>query len=254
MVQAWIGISLYELYVQFKPQGVLALLILDPFIYLVLFIPSLQHVIGEVTYGSRVVDYAVFALPGILTMTMLTVALAAGFPLYMAKTSGEIEMLFSSPSPRWMLLGAKMQTLVVRIFIEGLVIFGLGLLLVSLNSISALNVLLSLLLATGCGAVFGLVVLSLAAVVKNDQVYSLMINLFFLPLVFTAPVFYPIEQMPAWLQIFAKLNPLTFAVAAIRGTFFGIALEAQLVNLIGLVIFLVAAIIFARWAFPKAIQ
>lgn len=254
MIRSWIGVSLYELYANLKPQGIMALLIIDPFIYLLLFVPAMRGVIGNVGYGPRSVDYASFVLPGILTMSLLSTSISLCTPLYTARESGEIEVLLSSPVSWWMLLIAKMEVMVIRILVEGLVILGVGSVLVSSFTLPVSNLILSLLIATLFGVGFGLFFLSISSIIINAQIYHLSINLLFLPLLFSSPIFYPSEGMPIWLRVVAKFNPLTFAVEAIRASFFGIGLREYTTSLTGGLVFLVAAVTFARWAFPRAIQ
>ena len=38
-----------------------------------------------------------------------------------------------------------------------------------------------------------------------------------MPLFFASNAIYPVELMPHWLQVLAKLNPLTYLVDALRG-------------------------------------
>jgi ABC-2 type transport system permease protein len=38
-----------------------------------------------------------------------------------------------------------------------------------------------------------------------------------MPLFFASNAIYPIDQMPGWLQVVARLNPLSYLVDALRG-------------------------------------
>tara|TARA_B100000749_G_C18221151_1_gene380218 strand:- start:311 stop:622 length:312 start_codon:yes stop_codon:yes gene_type:complete len=41
------------------------------------------------------------------------------------------------------------------------------------------------------------------------------------PLIFLSGVFFPVDAVPTWLQMVAKINPLTYGVDAIRQIFLG---------------------------------
>jgi ABC-2 type transport system permease protein len=45
---------------------------------------------------------------------------------------------------------------------------------------------------------------------------DLLTSLFSLPLVLTAPLFYSLESVPAYLKVLAALNPFTYAVLLVR--------------------------------------
>jgi ABC-2 type transport system permease protein len=41
------------------------------------------------------------------------------------------------------------------------------------------------------------------------------------PMVFLAGVFFPVDSVPAWMQVLSKVNPATYGVDAIRQVFLG---------------------------------
>jgi ABC-type multidrug transport system permease subunit len=48
------------------------------------------------------------------------------------------------------------------------------------------------------------------------------------PLVFASSLYVPIETMPSWLQVFAKINPVTPMVDTIRGLLLGSSISSSL--------------------------
>jgi ABC-type multidrug transport system permease subunit len=48
------------------------------------------------------------------------------------------------------------------------------------------------------------------------------------PLVFASSLYVPIETMPSWLQVFAKINPVTPMVDTIRGLSWGTDIYSSL--------------------------
>lgn len=56
----------------------------------------------------------------------------------------------------------------------------------------------------------------LVFLVRRQSTRMAITRLISLPLVFSAPIFYPLESMPAYLRIFATLNPLTYHVELMR--------------------------------------
>ncbi|MGH8245634.1 MAG: ABC transporter permease, partial [Gammaproteobacteria bacterium] len=46
-------------------------------------------------------------------------------------------------------------------------------------------------------------------------------NLVNLPLMFTSNALFPTSQMPEWLQVIARVNPITYAAGTVRGLILG---------------------------------
>jgi ABC-2 type transport system permease protein len=72
-----------------------------------------------------------------------------------------------------------------------------------------------------------------------------------MPLFFASSALYPVKAMPAWLQAFARVNPMSFLVDGLRGllldpAYAGFALDGGALLLMGL-----AALAIATWRYPK---
>jgi ABC-type polysaccharide/polyol phosphate export permease len=97
----------------------------------------------------------------------------------------------------------------------------------------------------GAARAAGLLVAALAAVplwffalfaaairIRRMDAYSTFLNVVFLGALLLSPVFYPLDQMPAWFRVLASANPLTWSVDLLRAIAFGdprtgrLALEA----------------------------
>ena len=62
---------------------------------------------------------------------------------------------------------------------------------------------------------------------RSQQGFQFLLQLMVFPLIFLAGVFFPVEGVPGWLQIVAKVNPLTYGVDAIRQIFLGSHVMAE---------------------------
>ena len=47
-----------------------------------------------------------------------------------------------------------------------------------------------------------------------------------IPLIFLAGVFFPVNDVPAWMELVSKANPLTYGVDAVRQVFLGSEVSA----------------------------
>ena len=63
--------------------------------------------------------------------------------------------------------------------------------------------------------------LLIATFMTSQQGFQLLIQLLIFPLIFLAGVFFPVNNVPWWMEIISKLNPVTYGVDAIRQIFLG---------------------------------
>jgi ABC-2 type transport system permease protein len=57
--------------------------------------------------------------------------------------------------------------------------------------------------------------------IRRMDAYSTFLNVVFLGALLLSPVFYPLDQMPAWFRVLASANPLTWSVDLLRAIAFG---------------------------------
>jgi ABC-2 type transport system permease protein len=75
-----------------------------------------------------------------------------------------------------------------------------------------------------------------------------------MPLFFASNALYPIDMMPSALQLFAVLNPLTYAVDAIRGLMISGELGNILVDVLAILVFDMVVFALASLSFRKIIE
>jgi ABC-2 type transport system permease protein len=56
---------------------------------------------------------------------------------------------------------------------------------------------------------------------RSQQGFQLVMQLLIFPLIFLSGVFFPINNVPQWLEVISKINPVTYGVDAIRQLFLG---------------------------------
>ena len=77
-------------------------------------------------------------------------------------------------------------------------------------------------------------------------------NFIMMPVMFLSGIFFPINRIPDWAQLIARMNPLTYAVDGIRYWLTGTSLNDPLLDLTILVIFSTVLILIAVKLFEKA--
>ena len=61
----------------------------------------------------------------------------------------------------------------------------------------------------------------IASFMQSQQGFQVLIQILIFPLIFLAGVFFPVNDVPVWMEIISKVNPLTYGVDAIRQIFLG---------------------------------
>jgi daunorubicin resistance ABC transporter ATP-binding subunit/daunorubicin resistance ABC transporter membrane protein len=188
--------------------------LLQPAIWLVFFGSAIGRAVNAQVVGTS--DYVAFMLPGVVAFTVVGASINGAVPLLWDKETGYLGRLLSMPI-------ARSSLLVSRILFQML--------------LGAAQALLILAVATAMGVrvashVLGAGLVLVAAALLTCALTSLFVALayrspshttFFaisgfatLPLLFTSNAFVPIDAMPNWMAVVARLNPLTYAIESIR--------------------------------------
>jgi len=56
---------------------------------------------------------------------------------------------------------------------------------------------------------------------RSQQGFQIIVQIIIMPLIFLSGVFFPVNNVPPWLEVISKINPLTYGVDAIRQLFLG---------------------------------
>lgn len=186
----------------------------QPAIWLIFFGSGIGRAVDRGVIGTG--DYTGFTLPGIVAFTVVGGGVAAAMPLMWDKEGGYLDKLMSMPISRssiivsrfvyqFVLASFQVAALVVVAILAG-VSFELGPLAVVI--ILATAGLLSLAVTASFSA--------LAYWVPGHGTFFAITGFITLPLVFMSNAFVPVEALPGWMEVVARLNPLTYAIEAMR--------------------------------------
>jgi ABC-2 type transport system permease protein len=193
----------------------IALGVLQPLLYLVLFAPLLKPISSMQGFGPGGA-YNVF-VPGLLVQLGMFGAAGVGFSLIAELRMGVIERLRVTPVSRVALLLGRALRDVVSIVAQSLILillalpFGLNIHPVGVVVVLALIGLIGLLTASTAYAV--------ALWARNENTYAPLIFTSTLPILLLSGVLLPLGLAPQWLRTIAAINPLSYAVDAARHIF-----------------------------------
>lgn len=178
-------------------------------------------------------SYIEFMAPGVLAQGVLFSAIFYGIAVIWERDLGIVHKLLASPASRLSLVLGKAIAAAARAIPQAAIIYVLAALLgvrLDLRPGSLLVVLLLVSLGSATFATFSLVV---ACVVKTRERFMGIGQVLTMPLFFASNAIYPIELMPGWLQVVARVNPLTYLVDGLRSAMiesgtshFGLGLDA----------------------------
>ncbi len=223
---------------------------LQPILWLGIFGEALSKIRAIPTQGYT---YLQFLTPGILTQSVVFVAIFYGLYIIMDRDTGILQKLLVTPTPRLALVWGRMISAGVRGLSQAIIIFLFALILriqlhVTLWSLLGVFVIIML----GAGFFTGLSMI-IASIVKTRERFMGIGQVITQPLFFASSAIYPISIMPHWLQVVANVNPLSYMVDGLRGLIItGNMVQLPFDILVLAVATLIISIISA-WMYPKVV-
>jgi lipooligosaccharide transport system permease protein len=102
-----------------------------------------------------------------------------------------------------------------------------------------------------CGVAFAAPVVAFAATAENDTGFSVLYRFVVVPLFLFSGTFFPITQLPRWMQYVAYATPLWHGVSLTRDLALGAASRDDLVHVAYLLLLLVVGVAAARRTFAN---
>jgi ABC-2 type transport system permease protein len=160
-------------------------------------------------------NYFNFLAPGLMIMiVMMTVMTGIPEAISKEKEMGTFDGMLSAPISQVSIILGKTTALCVRGFAQCILILILAMVFFGVT-IQGSVLLAFFLLILG---IFSFVGIGIVAVsMSGDQASgTMLVNLLMFPMMFLGGVFYPIQQMPWFMQDISKFIPLTYAADAMR--------------------------------------
>lgn len=174
----------------------------------VLFLLVLAAVFGDGEVGSRGVSQAVYYVPGILTLGVVsTTFVNLSISLTEARESGVLKRVRGTPLPAGAFIGGRVLQALLLMAVTTLLVAGLGWAVFGVAPPTA--TLPGAVLALGVGTfTFCCLGVAVTAVIPSEDSAPAVANAIVLPLYFVSGVFYPVDDAPGWLLTLADLFPV----------------------------------------------
>ncbi|HTW90828.1 MAG TPA: ABC transporter permease [bacterium] len=221
---------------------------IQPILWLGIFGEALSKTRAIPTPG---LTYLQFIAPGILTQSVVFVAIFYGLYIIMDRDTGTLQKLLVTPTPRLALVWGKMISAGLRGLSQALVVFLFTLILgirLRITPVSILGVIILVMLGASFFAGLSMII---ASIVKTRERFMGIGQVITLPLFFASNAIYPIAIMPTWLRVAATVNPLSYMVDGLRTLMFyggtrGVGSDIGILALVSLLISVLSA-----WFYPR---
>jgi len=227
-----------------------------PLLFLFVFGSGLSARMGFLGPG---IDFTQFIFPGIIGMSVLMSSFMGGVSVVWDREFGFLKEVLVAPISRASVAVGKTLGAATVALLQGILILLFAPLIgVSLSAWTVLALLpLMFLLAVSMGSLGVL----LATRIRSMEAFQAVMQMLMFPMVFLSGVFFPLQGLPAWMNILVKLNPATYGVAPIRQVVLGATPSSTFaINLFGhtlslwenialLAVFGAVMILLAMWSF-----
>jgi len=160
-------------------------------------------------------NYFQFVAPGIIAMVVM-MALMTGLPhaISYEKDIGTLDGMLAAPISRLSIILGKVMAQTIRGMIQGFIILLLAVVLFGVVIEGNILLVIALIILTVFSFV-GLGILITSFTEKEETATMVMMTIMF-PMMFLSGVFFPLQQMPWYMQDLAHFLPLTYATTALR--------------------------------------
>lgn len=161
-------------------------------------------------------NYLSFMTPGIVIMTSLFSGNFGGSTIIWDRRIGYLDKLLSSPINRTAIPVGKALSSMIQAALQSSIILFIAYLFGVRFKTGITGVIVIILFCMLFSFIFAGLSLIIGTTIKTIETFFTIINFFTLPITFSSTALFPLEAMPKWLQYFAKINPLSYAVNPIR--------------------------------------
>jgi ABC-2 type transport system permease protein len=185
--------------------------LVQPLLFLFVLGSGLQSLSAASTGGA---DLKTFIFPGVLCIAVLFTAMISAASLVWDRELGFLREMMIAPVSRTSIIAGKCLGAATIAASQGLIVLALaGLVDVPYDPVLLLGALGLLVLLAFTVTAFGMLV---AVTIKQAQTFTWVMQMVVFPVLFLSGALYPVAGLPAWLEVLNRINPLTYAVDAMR--------------------------------------
>jgi ABC-2 type transport system permease protein len=215
-----------------------------------LFLLALGYGLGSVYKEAGQGNYLEFLVPGIMVQTVLFSAMFFGAMVIFDRQFGFLKETMVAPVSRLrIMLGGALggaTTALMQGTIVLIISFPLGFRLHHLSTLPVAILLMALIaVAIACFSS------GIGSFVEDMQGFQAINQFLVFPLYFLSGSLYPLTHVPAWLKVIAEVNPISYAVDAMRWSLIGTTRFGIIKDVIVLLVTLIVCATFGALRFRR---
>jgi ABC-2 type transport system permease protein len=216
----------------------------------ILFLVALGFGFGPIFQKAGGGDYIQFLAPGVVAMGILFTAMFMGIEIIWDKQFGFLKETLVAPVSRFsIMLGRTLGGATVALM-QGVIVFLIAWAVgfhpsFALFGVAFIFMILIAMFFTGLGT-------AIASVVDDMQGFPLIMNFIVMTTFFLSGALFPLTGLPGFIEIIARLNPLSYGIDGLRAALtaqpahFGLWMDFGVLGAIALIVLGVGAYLFSK--------
>jgi ABC-2 type transport system permease protein len=200
-------------------------------------------------HGTGNLTYTEFIFPGVIAMTLLFTAIQSAISIIWDREFGFLKEVLVAPVSRASVAVGKGLSGATLALIGGLITLLFAPFIGVHLSIVSFLVLIPLMFLLGF-AITGVGIL-IAARMTSFEGFGTISNFLIMPMYFMSGAIFPPHDLPEWLMVLVRINPLTYGVDLLRGAIVNQHYFPYGQDLLFLVCFAVIVTAISFWSFLK---
>ncbi len=205
--------------------------------------------IKQETINANNLRYIEFLLPGLIALSIMQMSVfSVAFVFTQYKEKGVLKRLLATPMRPIQFVAANAITRLLVSVVQAAIFIIAGVLLFHVAVVGsywllALSVILGALMFLGLG-------FTISGLAKTTDSVPVFANLVVFPMMFLGGTFFAVSNMPGWLQVIAKVLPLTYFSTALREVMTkGSGVAVIWPDILGMVVWALILIALATYTF-----
>jgi ABC-2 type transport system permease protein len=178
--------------------------------------------LGPIFQKSGNGSYIQFVAPGVVGMTVLFSATFSGIALLWDRQFGFLKETLVAPVPRLFIMTGKMLGGATVAVIQGLLVAVICL-IAGFRPVHMAALPVALLFMILIAVLFAALGTAIGSVLVDMQGFQLVMNFLVMPIFFLSGALFPLNGLPAALDVVTKLDPLSYGIDGLRGALIGIS-------------------------------
>jgi ABC-2 type transport system permease protein len=184
----------------------------------VLFLFVLGYGMGSLVGSTGGFDFRKFVFPGVVAMSVVMTAMFSAISIVWDREFGFLREMLVAPVSRMALVLGKTAGGATVAATQGTIMLVLAPLVgVRLTPLLVVEVIALELLMAVMTTTFGVFV---ASRIQKMEAFQVVMQMLLMPMLFLSGALFPLNNLPKWLTVITRINPVTYAVAPLRQVVF----------------------------------